>query len=418
VTGRRQDTRPPTEAASPAKTPPKAAPTKARPTRKSASAQRTTSSATATLTARALNRATLDRQLLLRRATLPALDTVELLAGMQAQAPNPPYFGLWTRLSDFRPAELSELILNRHVVRVALMRATLHLVSAADCVAFRPLLRQVMNRAVAPGTPAGRDLDGIALSQVAAAGRVLVEQEPRTMAELGALLAERWPDRDPAMLSRAVRALVPLVQVPPRGVWGVGGPAACTTAEHWLSRPVDDPPDRLAALEHLVLRYLAAFGPALVRDAQAWSGLAGLREVFERLRPQLRTFRDERGRELYDLPDAPRPDPDTPAPARYLPDFDNILIGYADWTRIIDAEQRRRVFGVNGVIRGTVLLDGVVRGMWRIVQRNPDSPAIVQIEPFGTLTAADQAELSVEGECLLAFATPVSPSGEIRFEPW
>jgi hypothetical protein len=370
------------------------------------------------LTPRALNRAVLDRQLLLRRATLPALTVIERLAGMQAQAPNPPYVGLWTRLVDFRPAQLSELILSRQAVRIALMRATLHLVSAADCVTFRPLLQQVLDRAIAPSTPAGRDLHGLDLPEIAAAGRALVDEQPRTMAELGALLTERWPDREPAMLGRAVRALVPLVQVPPRGVWGGSGPPTCTSAERWLDQPLADHRDRLAALEQLVLRYLAAFGPALVRDAQAWSGLTGLREVFERLRPRLATFRDEQGRELFDLPDAPRPDPDIPAPARYLPDFDNILIGYADWTRLIEAERRRRVFGVNGIIRGTVLLDGVVRGMWRIQQRGADQPATIQIEPFGTLTYTDQAELTSEGERLLAFAAPASRLGTIRFEPW
>jgi hypothetical protein len=378
------------------------------------------------LTPRALNRAVLARQLLLSRASMPALEAVELLAGMQAQAPNPPYYGLWTRLADFQAQELSQLLLDREVVRIALMRATLHLVSTADCLAFRPLLQPVLDRGVAPSTPAGRDLAGTDLAEIAAAGRNLLDEEPRTMADLGTLLGPRWPDRDPAMLTRVIRALVPLVQVPPRGVWGASGPATCTSAEQWLGRPLAAHPDRQQTVRQFILRYLAAFGPALVRDAQAWSGLTGLREPFEQLRPTLRTFRDEQGRELFDLPDAPRPDSDTPAPARYLPDFDNILIGYADWTRIITAEQRRRVFGVNGVIRGTVLVDGTVRGVWRIVQRKPDHPPVVQVEPLGRMTSDDRAELSAEGERLLAFAASASPPsssavpppGEVRFEPW
>ena len=348
---------------------------------------------------------------------MPALAAVELLGGLQAQAPNPPYYGLWTRLRDFQPAELSELLVDRRVVRIALMRATLHLVTAADCLAFRRLLQPVLDRAVAPGTPAGRDLAGLDLAEIADAGRALLEQEPRTMVDLGVLLGERWPGRDPAMLTRAVRALVPLAQVPPRGLWGASGPPTCASAEQWLGAPMHET-ERAAAARHLVLRYLGAFGPALVRDAQAWSGLTGLREVFEQLRPQLCTFRDEQGRELFDLPDAPRPDPDTPAPVRYLPDFDNILIGYADWTRIIDAEQRRRVFGVNGVVRGTVLADGTVRGMWRIARPRAGQPPAVQIEQLGPLTARDQDELSAEGERLLAFADPTAPPGEVRFEPW
>jgi winged helix DNA-binding protein len=370
------------------------------------------------VSARALNRAVLARQMLLERVAVAPLAAIEALAGMQAQAPNPPYVGLWTRLVGFRAEELSRLILEREAVRIALMRSTLHLVSAADCLAFRPLLQPAMDRATAPSAPAGKDLAGLDLAEVAAAGRALVEDEPRTMAELGALLAERWPDRDPSMLTRAVRALVPLVQVPPRGVWGAGGPATCTSAERWLGRPLAAYGDRQDGLRLLMLRYLAAFGPASVRDAQAWSGLTGLREPFAALRPQLRTFRDEQGRELYDLPDAPRPDPDTPAPVRFLPDFDNVLIGYADWTRIIDAEQRRRVFGINGVIRGTVLVDGTVHGMWRIQQRRPDQPPVIQVEPLAKITAADQDAIAAEGDRLLAFATPDAPPGETRFEPW
>jgi Winged helix DNA-binding domain len=367
-----------------------------------------------TLSARALNRAVLGRQMLLERAALPALTAVERLAGMQAQAPNPPYYGLWTRLADFQPAELAQLLLDRAVVRIALQRATIHLVTAADCVEFRPLLQQVQNRAVAPGTPAGRDLAGADLAEIAAAGRALLEAEPRTPAQLGDALRQRWPERDPAMLARAVRALVPVVQVPPRGLWGAAGPPTGTTAEHWLGRPLATVTDRPAALERLVLRYLAAFGPATARDAQAWSGLTGLGAIVDGLRPRLRTFRDEQGRELVDLPDAPRPDPDSPAPARYLPDFDNILIGYADWTRIINAERRRRVFGVNGVIRGTVLLDGFVRGMWRVVQRHPEDPATLQLEPFGSYTAEEEADLRAEGRRLLEFAAPKAAPGDHR----
>jgi DNA glycosylase AlkZ-like len=370
------------------------------------------------LTPRALNRATLARQFLLERVRRSPVETVEHLGGMQAQAPNPPYFGLWTRLVDFQPDALSRHIEDRELVRIAFYRSTLHLVSAADCVRFRPLLQPVLDRGVAPSTPAGRDLDGADLGEVAAAGRDLVERRARTMAELGALLAEKWPERDPAMLARAVRARLPLVQVPPRGLWGASGLAACTTAEHWLDRQLGHPDGYEAAKEDLVLRYLGAFGPALVRDAQAWSGLTGLRPVFERLRSGLSVFRDEQGRELFDLPEAPRPDPDTPAPARYLPDFDNVLIGYADWTRIITAEQRRRVFGVNGVVRGTVLVDGVVRGMWRINQRRPGQAGTVQIEPFGRLPRPARADLTAEGHRLLAFADPQAPPGDVRFQSW
>ncbi len=358
-----------------------------------------------------LNRALLGRQLLLRRAAMPAADALERLAGLQAQAPNPPYVGLWTRLDGFRHEELAGLLLDRKAVRIALMRSTLHLVTARDCLAFRPVLQPVQERAIGPGTPRGRRLAGLDLAEVVTAGRALVEERPRTLAELGTLLAERWPGRDPDALATVIRSRVPLVQVPPRGIWGAGGVATSTSAEAWLGQPLDPEP----SVDAMVLRYLAAFGPATVRDVQVWSGLTRLAEVLDRLRPRLITFRDEQDRELFDLPEAPRPDPDTPAPVRFLPEFDNVLISYADWSRIICAEDRARVFSVNGVIQGTVLVDGFVRAMWKIARGR--GAATLLVEPFGALSADDTAAVTAEGERLLAFAAARAGTREVRFEP-
>jgi hypothetical protein len=360
---------------------------------------------------RALNRALLARQLLLRRASLPAAEAIERLAGLQAQAPNPPYVGLWTRLEGFRPEELAGLLLDRSAVRVVLMRSTLHLVTARDCLAFRPVLQPVQERAIGPGTPRGRSLAGLDLAEVVTAGRALVEERPRTLAEIGALLAERWPGREPDALATLIRSRVPLVQVPPRGIWGQGGVASSTSAEAWLGRPLDPEP----SVDALVLRYLAAFGPATVRDAQAWSGLTRLAEVLDRLRPKLVTFRDEQGRELFDLPEAPRPDPDVPAPVRFLPDFDNVLISYADWTRIISAPDRARALSVNGIVRGTVLVDGFVRGMWKITSGREQATLLV--EAFGALPARDRATVTEEGSRLLEFSAAGAGVREIRFAP-
>ncbi|MBD2871295.1 winged helix DNA-binding domain-containing protein [Paenibacillus arenilitoris] len=348
------------------------------------------------LSKRALNRALLERQLLLRRSTLPALEAIERLAGMQAQAPNPPYFGLWTRLEGFRQEQLSELLESREAVRLALMRSTIHLVSARDCLAFRPMLQAGLDRALRSAY--GRQLEGVDLARLADVSRALVEEEPLTFDELGKQLAGHWPGRAAAALTNAARSLLPLVQVPPRGIWGSGGQAAHTTAENWLGSPLADN----AAPDGLLLRYLVAFGPASVRDIQVWSGLTGLREAAERLRPRLRSFTDEHGAELLDLPDAPLPDPDTIAPPRFLSEFDNMLLSYADRSRIMDERYKPLIFTVNGIIRATFLVDGFVRGLWRIEKSR--GSATLFLAPFEPLTQAEQSALAEEGSGLLRFA--------------
>ncbi|MFI9358871.1 winged helix DNA-binding domain-containing protein [Streptomyces lydicus] len=356
---------------------------------------------------RALNRSLLARQLLLERSAMPAGRAVAHLVGMQAQAPNPPYIGLWTRLAGFRIEDLASLVRNREVVRVGLMRGTIHLVTANDCVALRPVLQGALRQGLKGAF--GRKLEGLDVEKVAELGRELVEREPLTLGGLGTLLAERWPDRDPFALANAVRNLVPLVQVPPRGLWGESGQAMHTSAEAWLGRPVAG----LAAPDLMVERYLAAFGPATVKDIQVWSGMTRLADAVNRLRPRLAVFRDENGRELLDLPEAPRPDADTPAPVRFLPEFDNILLSHADRARILTEEQRKLVFTRNGLIRSTFLVDGFVAGVWRVEQTR--GAAVLVLEPFGTLRAGDRAALTEEGGRLLAFATASAASREVRF---
>jgi hypothetical protein len=343
------------------------------------------------LSRRALNRALIERQMLLERRRLPALEAIERLVGMQAQAPQAPYVGLWARLEGFRPEELSALIAERRAVRIALMRATIHLVSARDCLALRPLVQPVLARSLQGSF--GRALDGVDRDEVARAGRALVEERPRTFSELGQLLQDRWRGTDPLALAMAVRSGVALVQIPPRGLWGRSGQAAHTSAESWLrAAPAGDPDP-----EDAILRYLAAFGPATVRDIQTWSGVTGLRGLVERLRPRLRTYRDERGRELFDVPGAPLPDPATPAPPRLLPEYDNLLLAHAARERIIADEHRGAVFG-----KGAVLVDGFVAGAWKLTRRSRGPE--VALEPFGPWSTTDRAAVEAEVAALLEFA--------------
>ncbi|MDF2679569.1 MAG: hypothetical protein K0R47_759 [Brevibacillus sp.] len=361
------------------------------------------------LGSRALNRALLARQLLLSRVKLPVLTAVERFVGFQAQNPLAPYYCLWSRIEEFRPEELSQLIEDRKAVRIALMRSTIHLVSARDCLMLRPLMQAVQERGLKSAF--GKQLDGVDSEKLATAGRALVEAHPLTFSELGKQLSEQWPERDPAALAAAVRTFVPLVQLPPRGLWGESGQATHTSAESWLGQSLSTLPD----VDEMILRYLAAYGPATIKDIQTWSGLTRLRESIEKLRPQLVTFRDEQGHELFDLPDAPRPDPDTPSSPRFLGEFDNMLLAYANRTRILDEAYRKRVFTVNGIIRSTILIDGFVSGTWQLKRERRNVTLL--IEPFAALSEQDQHALTEEGMRLLQFACADADSRDIVIVP-
>ncbi|HMJ37611.1 MAG TPA: winged helix DNA-binding domain-containing protein [Baekduia sp.] len=351
------------------------------------------------LSARALNRALLARQGLLERTDRAPVEVVEHLVGLQAQDVKAPYYGLWTRIADFDAEALSALLAERRAVRVALMRGTIHLVSARDALALRPVVQEMITRATHASW--GPGLRGADLQEIEAAGRALVEARPRTFAQLAELLGPRWPEADPRSLAQFVRALVALVQVPPRGLWGRSGQAAHTSAEHWLDGLAVPEP----SVAQTVLRYLGAFGPASALDVQKWSGLTKLGPVLERLRPQLVSFSDESGRELFDLPGAPRPDPDTPVAVRLVAPFDNVLLSHVDTTRILPAEHRGRVMTQNGLVSGTYLVDGFVQGGWKVTAARRS--ATLTITPFGRkATKKVAAALEREGARLLAFAAP------------
>jgi len=371
------------------------------------------------LSQRALNRALLSRQLLLNRADLPdeaglrratVIRAVEHLVGLQAQAPFPPYYGLWSRLGGFRPEDLAMLLTDRSAVRIALMRGTIHLVSARDCLPLRRLLQPVLDRGLRGSF--GKQLSGVDPAAVAVAGRQLVESEPMTFSRLGVALARYWPDHSPAALAQAVRAHVPLVQVPPRAVWGRAGQSLHTSAEHWLGQAAPAGPAQPEAPAGLVIRYLGAFGPAAARDMAAWSGLTGLRAALDQLRPSLVTFRDEQGAELFDLPSAPRPDEQTPAPVRLVAEFDNLLLSHADRTRVVHPDHLKRFYTINGIFPGSVLVDGFVAGMWRLAMTR--SAATLTVELFGSTRARD--EVAREAGRMLEFCAS-GISHDIRFGP-
>ncbi|MFD8392582.1 winged helix DNA-binding domain-containing protein [Streptomyces sp. NPDC059680] len=352
------------------------------------------------LDVRALNRATLERQLLLRRSALSPAAAVGHLLGLQAQNVKPPYYALAARLDGFAPQELSALMAGRQVARIVTLRSTLHTHTAGDCLTLRPLVQPARDRELGQFRTG---LAGVDLDVLAGLARELVEAEPRTMAQLRQALSARWPAADPQALAVAARCTLPLVQVTPRGLWGRSGQVALTTVEHWLGRPAGPAPEP----EAVVLRYLAAFGPASVKDMQTWAGLTRLRSAFERLRPRLLTFRDPHGVELFDLPDAPRPDPDTPAPPRFLPEFDNLLLSHADRGRVVPAEHRGRHWQGNQAYR-TLLVDGFLAGLWKL------DPEALVIEPFAGLTRAQRDEVTAEGERMLRVLHPEA-SYDIRF---
>jgi hypothetical protein len=332
-----------------------------------------------------------------------ASEVVEHLVGMQAQEPKDPYVGLWTRLQSFRPEELEGLIEAREAVRMTLMRGTIHLVTARDCFALRPAMQAVTERVHWSGSPFGRRLGGADPEEVVAAGRELLDEEPRTRAQIRDRLGERWPDRDAEAMAHTVTYLLPVVQIPPRGLWSRSGRATLTTVEAWLGRPLDGDP----APDRAVLRYLGAFGPASVKDVAAWSGFTRVREVIERLRGDLRTFRDENGVELFDLPDAPLGDRDTPAPVRFLPEYDNAFLSHADRSRIVRADDRPRLGFGDGRFFSMVLIGGFLRAAWRV----EDGDLVVK--PARRLSKRDAAAVEAEGRRLAAFLG----SGDVRILP-
>ncbi|HWI74531.1 MAG TPA: winged helix DNA-binding domain-containing protein, partial [Baekduia sp.] len=319
----------------------------------------------------------------------PVEEALEAVAGLQAQAPRAPYVALWSRLAAFDPAELEALLLQRAAVRTWLMRATVHLVTARDARAWAPVFAEVRARRFA-ASPFARRLAGLDLGEVADAVHALLDEAPRRRTELSRALAERWPEHDAESLgyTAAFRGLV--VQPPPRGLWTASGPARLASMATWIGAPED-----VAAPAEILRRGLAGFGPATAADLTTWSGIAGVAAALGEL--DLVTFSDARGRELVDLRDAPRPDPRTAAPPRFLPEYDNVLLSHADRARIIDVPRRVPLPPGNGGTSGTLLVDGFWRATWRLTD------ATLRIERFAPWATTHDRAVMREAEALMAF---------------
>lgn len=348
------------------------------------------------LTLRELNRTLLSRQMLLQRESISIPDALERLVGMQAQLSSAPYVGLWTRLNDFQRDDLAKLIEDRRVVKATMMRATLHLTTADDYLRFRATLQPVL-AAASGGIVADRVPNLLDLAPILDAARKFIAEQPRSFAEISEMLSQLQPDTDVGAMRYSVRTHLPLVQVPTDTRWSFPGNPKFTLAETWIGKSMPDE-DRF---EELVYRYLAAFGPATVADIETWSGFYKLKPTIEKLKPKLRVYSDGKKGEWLDLPDLDIPDADTPAPIRFLPEFDNILLSHKNRTRILADAYRKQVYLPGLRVAATILVDGFVAGVWKVERKKSD--AMLTITPFESLSKPIRADLEAEAERLIRF---------------
>lgn len=323
---------------------------------------------------------------------MSALDLTEHLLGLQAQDVLPPYLSLWSRLDGFDPAEISDALGDRRAVRVLLMRGTIHLVSATDCLELRPMVQGMLDMA-SRNREAGREESGVSRGAFVAAGREALSYGPQPLKALGEFLAERFPGYPASDLTNMLREMLPMVQVTPRGMWKQRGGVVYQTAQTWLGAELSQEPD----LHEVVRRYLRAFGPAAPADVTAWSGVTGMKSVFDSMKDELVSYRDENGKPLVDLEGLPLADPDVGAPVRLLGKYDNVWLAHAGRSRVTDPANRKRWMGLNGGVGNTVFIDGRLEGLWR------DNGGTVEVELFRELSRNEKQELYVEVAALESF---------------
>lgn len=362
------------------------------------------------LSDRTLNRTLLVRQQLLARGSDRVSELIDRLVGLQSQAPLAAYVALWSRLEDFAPEELGELIRARAYVRGHAMRSTIHLLSAEDFLALRALsdAAVVRNLAVAQA----RAVPGPDRRALVEDLRAAMAEGPVSRGPLIARLTGRWGEEVAAAAATWVAVLTACVQAPPRGVWGHGGPVAWATVQQWLGAELPDPPPSPLGF---LLRYLGAFGPASVADMRAWSGWKGLQEVINAAQVPLRRFRSEHGRLLLDLPEAPLADAGLPAPVRFLPEYDNVHFAYQDRERINPHRFPVPLAPGNGAAMGTFLADGGFAGVWRRRLSADRRSATLAVRAYRPLSATERTEIHQEGRALLDFLAPdAAPDVQIR----
>jgi hypothetical protein len=353
---------------------------------------------------RVLNRTLLDRQLLLSRESRPALGVIERLVALQSQEPNWPYIGLWARAAEFHPDHLTWLLTTRQVVRTAGLRRTLHLMASSDVRWLRPTIQPLLDRG-AQSRYFTSETSGLDLNDLISVGVNLLGRNTLSRRELAKGLADKWPGRNGRILAAALELHVPLLHSPGTSAWGKWGSPSrveVARAETVIGALSDTPQPEL-----MIRRYLGAFGPATVMDFQSWSGLTKMEETFERMRPGLRVYPTDEGVELFDLPDATLADGDLPAPVRFLPGYDNVLLGHAIRTRIVSDEDRKQVVPGRAIVRPTFLVDGFVAGIWSLER------STLFVMPFRPLSDEARAEVAAEAERLVEFVAPDAPFGEI-----